>query len=158
MVRFLAILVLSSPLFAQSFQIVPSMASRGRTGTLLITFVSPAGKEPVALQWKIALGAEVTAAGGDLAAGDAAGAAGKVLACAPAKGAGQESAIFNCILSGGKKTILNGAIFLVKYRIKPQATPNTLAVRISDGIAVSEEANQLRKTPLSPVEGTITIR
>jgi hypothetical protein len=158
MVRFLAILVLCSPLFAQTFQIVPSMAPRGGTGSLLITFVSPAGKEPVALQWKIALGTEVTAAGGDLVAGEVAGAAGKALACAPAKAAGQESAIFNCILSGGKKTIPNGTIFLVKYRVKPQATPSTLAVRVSDGIAVSEEANQLRKTPLSPVEGTITIR
>lgn len=61
--RFSAILVLCSPLFAQTFQIVPSMAARGRTGTLLIAFVSPAGKEPIALQWKIALGTEVTAAG-----------------------------------------------------------------------------------------------
>lgn len=39
------------------------MAARGGTGTLLIAFVSPAGKEPIALQWKIALGTEVTAAG-----------------------------------------------------------------------------------------------
>jgi hypothetical protein len=153
--RFSAILVLCSPLFAQTFQIVPSMAARGGTGTLLIAFVSPAGKEPIALQWKIALGTEVTAAGGDLVAGDAAEAAGKALTCAPAKGAGQERAIFNCILYGGKKAIPNGTILLVKYRVKPQATPGTLAVRVSDGIAVSKEANQL---PLSPVEGTITIR
>jgi hypothetical protein len=134
------------------------MAPRGGTGSLLVTLVSPAGKEPVALQWKIALGTEVTAAGGDLVAGDAAGAAGKVLACAPAKGAGQESAIFNCILSGGKKAIRNGTIFLVKYKVRPQAIPSTLVVRVSDGIAVLEEANQLRKTAFPPVEGTITIR
>lgn len=158
MMRFLAILVLSSPLLAQTFQIVPSMAARGRTGSLLVTLVSPAGKEPLALQWRIALGTEVTASGEDLVAGEAAGAAAKALACAPARGAGHESAIFNCILSGGKKAIPNGTIFLVKYRVKPQAIPSTLVVRVSDGIAVVEEANHLRKTPLSPVEGTITIR
>ncbi len=134
------------------------MAPRGGTGSLLITFATPAGKEPVALQWKIAFGAGVTAAARDLAAGDAAGTAGKVLACAPTQGGGSEGSTYNCILSGGKKAIPNGTIFLVKYEVKSQAAPHTVAVRVSDGIAVSNEANQLRKTPLAPVEGTITIR
>ncbi len=156
--RFFATLVFCSPLFAQTFQIVPSVAPRGATGSLLITFAAPAGKEPVALQWKIAFGSGVTAATGDLAAGDAAGSAGKVLACAPAKGGGPEGAIYNCILSGGKKPIPNGTILLVKYGVKPQAAPHAVAVRVSDGMAVSDEANQLRKMPLAPAEGTITIR
>jgi hypothetical protein len=155
MVRFLAIFVFCLPLLAQSFQIVPSRAPRGGTGSLLITFVSPAGKEPVALQWKIALGTEVTAAAEDLTAGDAAKAADKALVCAPASARGQESSFYNCILAGGKKAIPSGTVFLVKYRVKPQAAPDTLVVRISGGIAISADANP---TILSPVEGTITIR
>ena len=158
MVRFAVILALCSPIFAQTLQIVPSMAPRGGTGSLLITFASPTGKAPVALQWKIAFGNGVTAAAGNLAAGEAAGAAGKVLACAPAKDGGPDGSTYNCILSGGKKAIPNGTILLVKYGVSSQAGLHTVAVRVSDGIAVSDEANQLRKTPLTPVEGTITIR
>jgi hypothetical protein len=81
--RLLATLILCAPLLAQSFQIVPSTAPRGGAGSLLITLTSPAGKEPVALQWKLMLGTEVTAAKEDIAAGAAATTADKVVECGP---------------------------------------------------------------------------
>jgi hypothetical protein len=153
--RFLASLIFCSPLFAQTFQIVPSTAPRGGTGSLLIAFVSPPGKEPVALQWKIGLGSGVTASADDLTAGDAAIEAGKKLTCGPAA---REGSVYKCILAGGKKAIATGTIFLVKYRITPEAKLGTVVVRLSEGIAVPGEATPLRETPLAPVEGTITIR
>jgi hypothetical protein len=153
-----AILMFSSPLLAQNFQIVPSTAPRGASGTLLILFASPAGREPIALQWKIALGTEVTAAKGDLIAGDAALEAGKMLTCSPTPGSAQGTAVYNCILAGGRKAIANGTIFLVKYKVKPEAKPSSEVVRVSDGIAVLQELTPVQRTPLAPVEGTITIR
>jgi hypothetical protein len=70
----------------------------------------------------------------------------------------QESLTYSCILAGGRKPIAYGTIFLVKYRVKQKAARHTVAVRISDGIAVLEQSNQGRKTNLAPAEGTITIR
>lgn len=156
--RLLSTLVFCSPLVAQTFQIVPSMASRGGTGSLPVVLVSPAGKEPVALQWKMTLGTEVTAAAEDFVAGESATAAGKSMVCAPVTKPAQASLTYSCILSGGRKPIANGAVFLVKYTVKPKANPGKVVVRISDGIAVSERSNQLQKTNLAAVEGTITIR
>lgn len=159
--RFLASLIFPmfcSPLLAQNFQIVPSIAPRGGSGSLLITFGSPAGKEPIALQWKIALGSDVIAVREDLIAGDAALEAGKTLTCSPAAATGQVGPTYICILAGGRKAIANGTIFLVKYRVKADAKPGAESVRVSDGIAVPQEPPPLQKTPLAPVEGTITIR
>jgi hypothetical protein len=157
-VRFLAILVVCSPLCAQIFQIVPSTAPRGGAGSLLITFVSPAGKEPISLQWRVTLGAEVTAAVGDIVAGDAAIAVQKTLVCAPVTKPKLESLSFNCILAGAKNPILNGTIFLVKYKVKPETTQRTSVVRVSDAIAVSDQRGRLQEMHLVQTEGTITIR
>jgi hypothetical protein len=144
--------------FAQTVQIVPSAAPRGGAGSLLVTLIAPAGKEPVALQWKMMLGTEVTAAKKDIVAGPAATTADKAVECAPVTESGQESLTYSCILAGGRKPIANGTIFLVKYRVKQKAARQTAAVRISDGIAVLEQSNQGQKTNLAPAEGTITIR
>lgn len=157
MVRFLATLVLCSPLVAQTFQVVPSMAPRGGTGSLLITLISPAGKEPVALQWKIMLGTEVTAAVEDIKAGDAATTADKAVVCAPVTKPVQEGLTYKCILAGGVKPIANGTVFLVKYRVKEKTTPQTVGVRISDGIAVLQHSDQLQKVDVAPADGTITV-
>jgi hypothetical protein len=154
--RFLISLAVCSTLCAQTFQIVPSMTLHGKAGSLLVGIISPAGQEPIALQWRMLLGAEVTAAAGDIVAGDAATASNKVLTCAPVPKPGQEGLIFNCVLAGGKKPILNGTIFRVQYSVKSEVAPHIVPVRISDGIAVSERA--LQGTHLPPAEGTITIR
>jgi hypothetical protein len=156
--RCLIILAFYSPLLAQSFQIVPSTAPHGGAGSLLITLTSPAGKEPVALQWKIALGSEVAAEPTDIVAGDAATTAGKAATCALALKPVPEHLAFVCVLVGGQKPIANGTIFRLKYKIKPKTTPQTLAVRISDGLAVLQHASQLQQVDIPPAEGTITVR
>jgi hypothetical protein len=119
---------------------------------------SPAGKEPIALQWKIALGPEVSALPEDLFAGDAALEAGRTLTCSAAATPSQGGYIYKCILAGGRKAIANGTIFLVKYRVKPEAKPSAQVVRVSDGIAVLQEPPPAQRTPVASVEGTITIR
>ena len=155
---FLATLMFYTPLLAQNFQMVPSTAPRGGSGSLLVTFHSPKGMEPIALQWKIALGAQVTAAQEDLIAGDAATDGGKTLTCSPGASPAQARPTYICILAGGRKAIANGTIFLVKYKIKPDAKPGVEMLRVSDGIAVPQEPPPLQRIPLAPVEGTITIR
>jgi hypothetical protein len=156
--RFLATLLFCPLLVAQTFRIVPSMAPGGGGGSLLVTLSSPPGKEPVAAQWKITLGAEVTAAAGDIVVGDAATAAGKSVTCAPAAKTGQNGLTYACILVGGGQHIANGTITLVKYKVKPNTAPQVLAVRISDGLAVLEEAGQLRQVTVPAADGTITVR
>jgi hypothetical protein len=157
-VKFLATFLVCLPLFGQAFQIVPSTAPHGGGSSLLITFISPGGKQPVALQWKIMLGAEVTAAREDFVAGDAAVAAHKALACALGKDSRPENLTYNCIIAAGRETISTGTIAVVKYKVKPEAAAQTVVVRITDGIAVLEQSNQLQKANLAPAEGTITIR
>ena len=110
------------------------------------------------MQWKIMLGTEVTAAVEDIKAGDAATTADKAVVCAAVTKPVQESLTYNCILAGGVKPIANGTIFLVKYKVKQKTIPQTLAVRISDGIAVLQHSDQLQKTNMAPAEGTITAR
>jgi hypothetical protein len=156
--RFLASLLFCGPLLAQSFQIVPSAATPGGSGSLLITLTSPAGKEPVALQWKITIETEVTVGAADIVAGDAATAAGKTVTCAPdGKAEGGKSA-YKCILVGGVKNIANGTVFRVKYQVKPGTRPRTLPVSISGGLAGLQHGNQLEPFPIPPVEGTIRVR
>lgn len=156
--KFLAIFALCTPLAAQSFQIVPSTAPRGGSGSLLITLSAPAGKEPVALQWKIALGTEATAALADIVAGAAATAAGKAIHCAPASKEAPDNSTYNCLLVGGAKNISNGTIFLVKYQIKPSTTPQTLIVHISGGLAVLQQGNDLKQVTIPAAKGSITVR
>lgn len=155
--RFFATLVVCAPLLAQSLQIVPSVATPGGSGSLLVTLSSPSGEEPVALQWKIALGTEVTAAATDIVAGDAATTAGKNVTCAPASKDTPDNS-FNCVLLGGVQNISNGTIFSVKYRIKPTTAPQTLVVGTSGGLAVLQHGDRLRQIAIPPVEGTITVR
>ena len=156
--RFLATLLFCSPLAAQTFEIVPSTASRGEAGSLQVKWISPAGKEPVALQWKINLRVAVTAAAEDIVAGDAATMADKAVTCAAVTKPVQDNVTFNCILAGGQKQIANGTIFLVKYKVKPKVTPQTRVVRVSDGIAVLDHSKQLQKMDIPTAEGAITIR
>ena len=155
--RFLATIVVCAPLAAQSFQIVPSTAAPGGSGTLIVTLSSPAGREPVALQWKIELGTEVTAAKADIEAGNAATTAGKSVTCAPASKEAPETSTFNCVLVGGVSNISNGTIFRVKYRIKPTTAPQTLVVHTSGGLAVLQQGSQLQQLAIPPAEGTITV-
>ncbi len=156
--KLLATLVFCSPLCAQTLQIVPSTAPHGGKGSLLITLSAPAGKAPVALQWKLTLSAELTATAEDILPGNAASAAEKSVVCAPAAPHGQGASTYACLLSGGRKPVANGTIFLVKYAVKDKASPQTVTVRLTDGMAVLEEANQLQNTAIAPAEGTITIR
>jgi hypothetical protein len=158
LVKLLATFVVCFPLLSQTFQIVPSLAPSGGAGSLLVTFNSQPGKEPVALQWKITLGTEVTAAAGDFIVGDAAKLADKAVVCAPATKPAEPSLTYGCILSGGTKPVANGTIFLLKYKVKEKAAPHTVVVRISEGMAVSGPSNHLQTTKPAPAEGTITIR
>jgi hypothetical protein len=156
-VRLFATLVFCSTLVAQTFQVVPSTAPRGGTGSLLITLVSPEGKEPVALQWKILLGTEVTAAAEDIVVGEAAKTADKVLACALVAKPVQEGLTYKCILAGGVKPIANGTVFRVKYGVKQKTKTHTMGVRISDAIAVLQHSDQVLKVDVAPADGTITV-
>ncbi len=151
-------LLLGAPLVAQNFQVKPSSASPGKTGSLVTQLDSPIGKEPVALQWTINMGTELTVTATDIIAGDAASAAGKSVTCAAASKASPSGLNFICILAGGVHPIANGPVFQVKYQVKPATTPQILKVRVYDCLGVLEKGGQMQKETIPPADGTITIR
>lgn len=110
------------------------------------------------MQWKIALGTEITAAVEDILAGDAATTAGKAITCALVTKAAPPGLTYACILAGGIKPIANGTVFLVKYRIKPTTPPQVLKVQVSEGIAALDQGKQLQKADIPPADGSITVR
>jgi hypothetical protein len=137
---------------------MPSVALRSGPSSLVVTLLSAPGQEPVALQWKIRLGTEVTAEVKDIVVGAGAAKANKAVTCAPAAKPAADGLVYNCILAGGVQPIANGPVFLVNYRLKETAAPQTLVVRVSDAMAVLQRLDHVRKTDIAPAEGTITIR
>src|SRR5262252_5582308 len=77
----LLLLLISSAVRPQSMNITPSAAAPGRSGSLLLVMNSPAGKAPLALQWRFTFPEGITVDLRDLVAGGAAESAGKSLTC-----------------------------------------------------------------------------
>jgi hypothetical protein len=155
--KFFASLSLCAPLVAQTLQIMPSTAAPGKSGSLVTQLDSPAGKEPVALQWTINLGTELTVAAADIVVGDTAGAAGKSVTCAAVAKASQPGLNYICILVGGVRPIANGRIFQVKYQVKQTTTPQILKVHVYDCLGVLEKDDQMQKEIIPAADGTITV-
>ncbi len=153
--KFGSLVFWSSTLCAQSLLIPASSADRGAAGTFLITLKSPAGKVPVALQWTLRAPAELMVETSDIRTGGAAESSEKSITCAVSKNEARPAAAYMCILAGGQKTIADGTIATVKYRIREGAHSGVVTVRVEDVLGVS---TGLAKMNLDNAEGTITIR
>ena len=153
--RFVPLMLWSTTLFAQSLQVPASSADRGAPGTFLITLKSPAGKSPVALQWTLTAPAELMVETSDIRAGMAAESAEKFITCAVSKKPSPRSTAYICILAGGRKTIADGPIATVKYRIREGTHSGAVTVRVENVLGVSTETAKMN---LDNVEGTITVR
>jgi hypothetical protein len=158
--KYLLFLAVSS-LCAQSLRISPSAASVRRPGSFLITLTSPAGKNPVALQWKMVLPEEVRIDLKEIVPGSAAESVQKSITCAAAKdhpaakeqsGSGQA---YSCILAGGEKTISDGPVAVVKYKINEKPHVRTLNIQLLDAFGVSID---LKKLAIADTPGLITIQ
>jgi len=120
-----------------------------------LALASPAGKEPLALQWDLRIPLAPAALVDDrLLVGFVAREAAKSLYCAPPTKM-DETHTVRCILAGGRKPIPNGTIALLKLKIATHAPIGSTRVRVERGLAVSRDLEQV---PLRVVETTVAIR
>jgi hypothetical protein len=148
----------SSGLCAQSLSISPSSAKRGESGSFLVTASWPAGKAPAALQWTFRFPVEVSVNPDDILTGSAAASAQKSLACAPispSPKAIEKGSAYGCILSGGRNTLPNGPLAVVRYHVAGAVGAAEGKVRIEKAMAVSPD---LQKSDLAVAEGLISIK
>ena len=155
-IRLVLVALTSVTLWAQSVQIPStSRTAPGGFGSLLITLKSPAGKEPVALQWKLVVPAEVIIATDDILAGSAAESAAKFITCAAADKNAQPGSGYACVLAGGQKPMRDGPMAVIRYKIRDRARAGMATVRMENVLGVSAGVKRIE---LENVEGTITIR
>ncbi len=142
-------------LFGQSLRISSAKASRGERVTLQIFLTSPAGHEPLALQWETSFPADqLISVESGASLGPAARAAGKNVTCAAKPKAGAISGA-KCILIGGQQPIRNGMIARLRFRVLPDAPGGSARVRVDQAVAVFKD---LQQTPVAVAEAAVKIR
>src|ERR1700681_4572675 len=101
-------------LYGQTLQVQSEPAADRHSGTVVIRLESPAGQEPLALQWDLEFAA--TALHVDLtnpAAGDAAKTAGKSVACSLIAREKIDRFRYRCIMAGGVSVIGSGPLVTI---------------------------------------------
>ena len=142
-------------LLGQSLRLSSASASRGDQVAIELSLESPAGKEPLALQWdtKIPI-AQLTLLDDRLLVGSTALKAGKSLNCAVReKTAGISTS--RCVLAGGRSPIPNGPIAILRLKISGNAQIGSARIRVERGTAVSKDSKQV---PLDAVESVVAVR
>jgi hypothetical protein len=134
----LFILLSCSQLWAQSLQILPAPPSGTAAGSFQIMFVSPSGKQPAAIQWRLT-GSGITLSGVRVTVGSAAEQVKKSVTCAAAKGKDAAVSSLVCVLAGGKQPIPNGPIAVVRFT----ATAPSVDIRVSDVLGATAEGRPL---------------
>lgn len=141
-------------LLGQTLHLSSAAASPGEHVSVELSFKSPRGEEPSALQWETTLPpALLNFLDESLPPGPTAKAAGKAVNCA-VKTKTAEVHTMSCILYGGQEPIQDGVIAVLRLAIPLGARPGVARIRVDQGLAVSKN---LKKTPLDAVESVVTI-
>ncbi len=139
-----------SAVLGQDLSIPPVAGAPGERVTMEVSLNSPAGKQPVALQWETVFPAgllELEGSGAE--AGPAAKDSGKSVTCAARKA---YSVV--CVLAGGQKPIPNGTIAIFHFEIRADARAGTSAFTIQGAEAATVDVQEI---PLKNAEGALTI-
>jgi hypothetical protein len=136
-----ALLFAALPLLAQTTAKPPLSASLTKAPGDPVTFqifaTSLPDRAPIALQWEVVYPAQILDLEGAAEAGSAALDSGKSLECKPHK-----EYSFVCILSGGKKPIADGQIAVFHFRIRPDATPGKVTLRVESASAKQKDDSE----------------
>jgi hypothetical protein len=151
----IVLVLVSFPLWGQSLQISPTAGARQEAGSFLVKLASPKGKELVALQWEISAPPEITIDPRSIVAGSAAEGVGKSLTCVSVQKQNSGGQRYACILAGGKNTIGDGPLAVVRYSIRHGTGARTVVVRIEKVMGVTGD---LTKVDIGSVAGQLTIR
>lgn len=134
----------------QDLSISPVQGAPGESVTMEVSLNSPAGKQPVALQWETVFPVELLELEGSGAeASPAARDSGKLVTCAARK-----AYSLVCILAGGRKPIANGSIAIFHFRIRAEARMGTSTFTIQGAEAATMDVQDIR---LKDAEGSLTI-
>jgi len=150
------LLLLPAPaLLGQTIQLSSTKASRGGRFILQLSLASPAGHQPLGVQWEMSFPADrfILLENG-AAPSRSARAAGKTATCAskpPVSGASGAK----CILIGGQQPMPNGLIANIALRVLPNAPKGPARIHLDPGMAVFKG---MMPAPLDAVESTVTIR
>ena len=142
-------------LYGQTLQVQPESAADGHSGTVVIRLESPAGKEPLALQWELEFAA--TALHLDLtnpAAADTAKTAGKSVACSLVAREKIDRFRYRCIMAGGVSVIASGPIVTIPYAAEQNGKPGRYPFRLKNGLSVGKD---LKKEKLKDSIAQITL-
>jgi hypothetical protein len=104
-------------------EIKTSPTGRGGSGSFLITLKPRTGMAVVALQWELTAGPGIAIESRDIIAGSAAESSEKSITCVA------KQPKFVCILAGGQKSLHEGTIAIVRYKIGAQAHGGAPIVR-----------------------------
>lgn len=86
--------------------------------------------------------------------GPAAKAAGKAVSCA-VKSKTAETYSTMCMLFGGRDSINNGVIAVLKLKIAPDAAREPFRIRVDQALAVYKD---LKRVPIEPIETVVTVK
>ncbi len=142
-------------LFAQSLQLSAPTAAPGEWVAIEIALKSPPGKDILALQWEVEIPARQLDLENERAmrAVIAVQDAGKSLTCAVPKETA-DARTLRCILAGGQKPIPDGKVTLLSLKIRENAQPGPIRVRLQNAVAVSRD---LERVPFEPAETTVAV-
>jgi len=124
-----ALLFAALPLLAQTSAKPLLQKAPGDPVTLRIFATSLPDRAPLELRWEVIYPAQLMDREGD-EAGPAAVDSGKMLECKPNK-----EYSFVCVLAGGKKPIADGQIAVFHFRVRPDATPGKVTLRVQSASA-----------------------
>jgi hypothetical protein len=126
-------------LSAQSLQVQVVPSEESREGSVTVKIVSPAGKEPLALQWDFSLPVSIRLNSQMAVPGEAATQAQKSVRCAILANREGKDQICRCILAGGTSPIPSGPVAVVQYSATRGSQPGTYALHIRKALAVSSD-------------------
>ncbi len=153
--RVIGLLFYSSLLFGQTLHLSSAAASRGDTVAIQVSLDSPAGHEPVGLQWEtIVPTLQLTPDNNGMVIGPAGQESGKSIQCAGKRKSPEEFS-YRCILIGGQKPIKNGTVAMLTLHISPKGQAGAVRIHTQEGIAVTANMKQVK---INDSESTVNIR
>jgi len=142
---------LAPALLGQTLRLSSASASRGDQITVELSLESPAGKEPLALQWETKVPVATFGPIDDKSfTGATAQDTGKSLNCA-VKEKNSDSYISRCILAGGQKPISNGPVARLRLRIPMNAPVGEAHIQVENATVASREAKAVSLVPIDTV-------
>ena len=131
------------PAVGQTLKLSSVSTAAGTVAPMTVTLTSPAGKEPVGLQWEVSYSSpQLGIEGREMTIGAAAKRVGKELTCHGwPQGAG--TYVYRCILVVGSERFSNGPVAVLSFHVRATARPGPSTVRLSNALGASADGNPI---------------